>query len=270
MQSNLSRLPYNAGILIFLLTGSCRIAAQSTNPWPTIGAIPLPAGYHRIPATDGSFTVWLRNIRLKKDRTVYLFNGSPKRNQDAQFAVLDIPVGHQDLQQCADAVMRLRAEWLYAAGVSGAITFYTEQGRRLNFQEWLQQHPIETRRPLADTRREAFDKYLTTVFTYCSTRTLQRQLLPVPDFSAIDAGEVLIRAGSPGHAMLVADVAEDSHGHRIYLLAQSYMPAQDIHIVVSPDGGLSPWYRADAANPLIQTPEWTFKTSELCNWPLIK
>jgi hypothetical protein len=258
MQSNLSRLPYNAGILIFLLTGTCRISAQAVNPWPTIGAIPLPAGYHRIPATGASFGGWLRNIPLKKDRTVYLFNGSPKRNQDAQFAVLDIPVGRQDLQQCADAVMRLRAEWLYAAGDFGAITFYTEQGRRLNFREWLQQHP-------ADNRRKAFDNYLTTVFTYCSTRTLRRQLLPDPNFFAIDAGEVLIRAGSPGHAMLVADVAEDDHGHRIYLLAQSYMPAQDIHIVVAPDGGLSPWYRADI--PVVYTPEWIFKTNELCNWP---
>lgn len=267
MRSNLSLLPYNAGILIFFLMCSCRIAAQPTNPWPTIGAIPLPAGYHRIPATGASFAGWLRNIPLKKDRTVYLFNGSPKRNQDAQFAVLDVPVGHQDLQQCADAVMRLRAEWLYAAGAPGAISFYTEQGRRLNFQEWLQQHPADPPRPRTDPRRAAFDKYLITVFTYCSTRTLRRQLQSVPDFLAIEAGEVLIRAGSPGHAMLVADVAEDGHGHRIYLLAQSYMPAQDIHIVVAPDGGLSPWYRADAAGSLIQTPEWTFRTNELCSWP---
>ncbi|WP_431216773.1 hypothetical protein ACQ86N_20740 [Puia sp. P3] len=54
MQSNLSRLPYNAGILIFLLTDSRRMAAQSTNPWPTIGAIPLPAGYHRVPGQDAA------------------------------------------------------------------------------------------------------------------------------------------------------------------------------------------------------------------------
>lgn len=263
MRSNLSLLPYNAGILIFFLMCSCPLAAQPANPWPTIGTIPLPAGYHRIPATGASFAGWLRNIPLKKDRTVYLFNGSPKRNQDAQFAVLDVPVGHQDLQQCADAVMRLRAEWLYAAGALGDITFYTEQGRRLNFQEWLRQHP-------ANPRRAAFDRYLITVFTYCSTRTLRRQLQAIEDFHTISAGEVLIRAGSPGHAMLVTDVAEDVHGHRIYLLAQSYMPAQDIHIVVAPDGGLSPWYRADAAGPLIQTPEWTFKTNELYDWPTIK
>ena len=56
-----------------------------------------------------TFGAWLRSVPLKKNLTVYLYNGVPKRNQEAQFAVLDVSVGHEDLQQCADAVMRLRA-----------------------------------------------------------------------------------------------------------------------------------------------------------------
>ncbi len=68
--------------------------------------------------------------------------------------------------------------------------------------------------------------------------------------------------------MLVVDMAEDGRGHRIYLLAQSYMPAQDIHIVKNPaDGSLSPWYQADASEITIETPEWMFKTNELRTWP---
>ncbi|WP_431216774.1 DUF4846 domain-containing protein [Puia sp. P3] len=51
--------------------------------------------------------------------------------------------------------------------------------------------------------------------------------------------------------MLVADVAEDAPGHRIYLLARSYMPAQDLQIVNSPEGGLSPRYRADISGAQI-------------------
>jgi hypothetical protein len=56
------------------------------NPYPNIAAIPLPPGIHRCPAGDDSFCAWLRRIPLKKDRTVYLYNGVPKRNQDVQFA----------------------------------------------------------------------------------------------------------------------------------------------------------------------------------------
>ena len=119
------------------------------NPYPTIGAIPLPAGYHRLAEAEGSFGAWLRTVGLKKGTTVYLYNGKPKENQDAQFAVLDVSVGHEDLQQCADAVMRLRAEYLYSRGEYSAIVFYTETGQHLNFAEWT-----------TDRRRSAFDGYL--------------------------------------------------------------------------------------------------------------
>ena len=257
MQANLRCLLYKAGIIIFALSGSCHLAAQHSNPYATIAAIPVPPGYHRIPAEPASFTTWLRNIPLKKDRTVYLFDGRPKRNQDAQFAVLNISVGKQDLQQCADAVMRLRAEYLYSLHSYSNIDFYTEQGARLNFGQW-----VKTRGP------SSFSSYLTTVFTYCSTRTLEKQLLPVTNYRTISAGEVLIKGGSPGHAMLVADIAEDAKGRRIYLLAQSYMPAQDIHIVNNPsDAAISPWYESNVPDTYIQTPEWTFRINELRCWP---
>jgi hypothetical protein len=228
-----------------------------TNPYPTIGAIPLPTGFHRISAPERSFCTWLRNVPLKKDRTVYLFDGTPKRNQDAQFAVLDISVGHTDLQQCADAVMRLRAEYLYASGDLQKIEFKTGQGVRLNFLEWC----------TGDRARRRFDRYLKRVFEYCGTWSLERQLR-LRHLDAISAGDVLIKGGFPGHAMLVVDIAEDGSGHRIYLLAQSYMPAQDIHIVRNlAEPGISPWYRADPAETQIETPEWTFTTNQLRTWP---
>src|SRR5690242_20715529 len=108
---------------VILLLLSCA-TGPGLNPYPTICAIPPPPGYHRIAASD-PFTSWLRSIPLKKNRTVYLYDGSRKYNQTAQFAVLDISVGHQDLQQCADAVMRLRAEYFYARKDYNSICFYT-------------------------------------------------------------------------------------------------------------------------------------------------
>jgi hypothetical protein len=95
----------------------------NTNPYKTISGIPLPAGYERVAADTGSFAAWLRTLPLKKDKTVYLYNGLPKVNQAAQFAVIDISVGNKDLQQCADAVMRLRAEYLYSRQRCSEIDF---------------------------------------------------------------------------------------------------------------------------------------------------
>jgi hypothetical protein len=90
--------------------------------------------------------------------------------------------------------------------------------------------------------------------------------IPAWTGSTIEPGDVLIRAGSPGHAMLVVDVAEDNHGHRTYLLAQSYMPAQDIYIVKNPGDNPGPWYRADTPPGRVITPEYIFKTNELRKW----
>ncbi len=53
---------------------------------------------------------------------------------------------------------------------------------------------------------------------------------------------------------------------KIFLLAQSYMPAQDIHILRNPDDeDLSPWYSVDFGEKL-HTPEWIFTKKELCRF----
>lgn len=218
-----------------------------------VGDIPLPEGFARLPAATGSFTEWLRRVRIKKDPVVYLYNGEKKRNQSAQYAVLDIPVGKKDLQQCADAVMRLRAEYLYQAGRCREISFSDNNGKA---------YPC----PGAIERKE-FERYLEKVFAWCGTASLEKQLHRVPVFSAIQPGDVLIRGGYPGHAVTVMDVAIDSTGQKIYLLAQSYMPAQDIHIVKNPaNEAANPWYSISSDNSLIYSPEWTFSTKELRRW----
>jgi hypothetical protein len=252
--------------------------SDKLNPYARVGLIPLPPGYHRLPVSHDPFTAWLRALPLKKDRTVYLYDGSPKRNQDAQYAVLDISVGKADLQQCADAVMRLRAEYLFATHDRINIDFYTEQGTRLNFLEWacggrvrldkdrLVRYTLQTPDHFDDSRF-SFDNYLTTVFTWCGTHTLEKQLIS-KNIETINGGDVLIKGGAPGHAMIVVDVAEDDKGRRIFLLAQSYMPAQDIHIVKNPnDARISPWYTAYSTRGMVETPEWTFTTSQLRTWP---
>jgi hypothetical protein len=75
---------------------------------------------------------------------------------------------------------------------------------------------------------------------------------------------VFIQKKNPyGHAVIVVDMAENNEGSKIYLLAQSYMPAQSIHILKNMgDSGLSPWYKISADNEII-TPEWTFLKGDL-------
>lgn len=66
--------------------------------------------------------------------------------------------------------------------------------------------------------------------------------------------------------MIVIDVAMNSEGKKVFMLAQSYMPAQDIHIVRNPmNEKLSPWYELNDEEEII-TPEWVFKRNHLREW----
>ena len=60
------------------------------------------------------------------------------------------------------------------------------------------------------------------------------------------------------HAVLVVDVAEHSDGRRVMALAQSYMPAQQIHVLDNPASPGSPWY-AVVPGEKLATPEWSFE-----------
>lgn len=225
----------------------------NTNPYATIAAIPVPNGFYRMQTDSGSYAAWLQRLPLKKNKTVCLFNGHPKANQTAQFAVIDISTGNKDLQQCADAVMRLRAEYLYSQKIWAAIDF-------------ADNNHTHYRLP-AGANRALFNQYLEKVFSYCGTASLERQLESVTDFKKLEAGDVLIKGGAPGHAMQVMDIAINKEGKRLYLLAQSYMPAQDMHVVINPaNSRFSPWYEADD-QPIIETPEWRFIKPCLKKWP---
>ena len=199
-----------------------------------------------------SFGEWLRNISLKKGKQVYLYNGELKKNQRAQFAVMDIPVGKKDLQQCADALMRLRSEYLFNQKKYSAIEF-RDNAEKL--YKWR-----------GESDRPGFEKYLENVFGMCGSASLEKQLKPVSSLNEIQAGDVFIKGGFPGHAMMVMDVAMNNKGKKIFMLAQSYMPAQDIHIVKNPvNDTLSPWYEVNDAKEII-TPEWKFINEQLRRW----
>jgi hypothetical protein len=225
---------------------------KDENPFAFISTIPLPEGFNRIKASDNSFANWLRNISLKKDKTVYTYNNQPKGNQHAQFAVLDISAGNKDLQQCADAVIRLRAEYLFAQKQFEEISFRDNSGKIYPFTK--------------PYNRDNFMRYLDRVFGMCGSSSLSKQLKPVNEFRMMEIGDVLIRGGFPGHAEMVVDMAENLKGEKIYLLAQGFMPAQDIHVLVNPaNKNLSPWYSVND-EPIIETPEYTFYTRELKKW----
>ena len=114
-----------------------------------------------------------------------------------------------------------------------------------------------------DNSYREFRRYLNDVFTYAGTYSLSRELRRVEGGVAqMQSGDVFVHGGFPGHAALVADIAIDSrNGRRAFLLLQSFMPAQEMHILKNPKTGRSRYY--DDFDATLVTPEWYFRRNDL-------
>jgi hypothetical protein len=248
-------------------------------PWlgraPTktvIDRFATPDGFARIAAEPGSFAEWLRHLPLTPEGTPVLLHDSRKKaDQSGAAAVIDIDIGGADLQQCADAIIRLRAEYLFSIGVFTDIAFDFTSGDRyefLSYAEGITPTVSGAKVTWRQGRRNSgshasMRRWLDIVFTYAGTISLSRELSPVGSLSDAAAGDALILPGSPGHAILIVDMAVDpATGRKAALLAQGFMPAQSVHLLVNADDPeRSPWFIL-GEDRVVVTP-WVFTADRL-------
>ena len=231
-----------------------------------------PDGFTRTQVADDSFAAYLRNLPLKpKGSKVLYYNGAEKNKPNVYCAVVNLPIGKLDLHQCADAVMRLRAEYLYDNKRYNEIHFILMNGFDADLSTWTEGYSIKVngnntswaKTAEASDSYDTFWSYMEFVFTYAGTLSLEKQLTSKP-MNQLEIGDVLIRGGAPGHAVIVVDKAYNSTTKEVvYMLAQSYMPAQETQILVNPNNEkYSPWYVLNN-DAVIQTPEWDFENTQL-------
>ena len=253
-------------VLSFLFTFSILLAQETIEK-----RFDTPKGYTRTTEKLGSFGHYLRNLPLKPEHSlVTYYNGNKKPNHNVYEAVVDLPIGNQNLHQCADAVMRLRADYFYQKQQFEQIHFNFTNGFRVDFNKWIQGYRIHLKgntttwvkkvAPAHD--KQTYWEYLEQVFQFAGTASLSKELIPV-QVSEIQIGDVFIKGGFPGHAVIVVDMAVNEKGKKVFLLAQSYMPAQEIQILTNPNSTtLGAWYSENFGTKLI-TPEWEFTVNQL-------
>jgi hypothetical protein len=233
-----------------------------------------PSGYQRLEKPVGSLQGYLRKYEMKPDKSpVLLYDGSEKRNQKAHAAVFSMPLVKGDLQQCADSVIRMYGEYLWSAGAHDSIAFHLTNGFLMEYSSWKDGKRLNVegnkvsweKRETFDDSNESFLKYLRQVMIYAGTISLDNECSSV-DLNQILAGDLLIRGGSPGHCVMVVDVAEDASGNRSFLLAQGYMPAQEFQVLKNPLHKEDPWYYVSEIQDSIVTPEYKFNMGDLKRW----
>lgn len=232
----------------------------------------VPEGYKRIEVEPGSFGAYLRQLPLKPHGTeVKYYDGSIKENKNIYDAVINLDIGDNDLHQCADAIMRLRAEYFWNREEYDKIHFNFTNGFRVDYSEWMKGKRISVngnktswvRKYQASNSYQDFWDYLEIIFMYAGTLSLEKEL-ESSEISELKTGDIFIRGGSPGHAVIVVDMAfNPKTNEKIFLLAQSYMPAQELQVLKNPsDEKLSPWYSVNFGEEL-ETPEWKFSKKHL-------
>src|SRR5690606_8747477 len=96
-----------------------------------------PKDYKWVDEKSDSFGYFIENFKLKSyGSPVLKYDGTPVSTQHLHEAVFDIDTGNKDLQQCADAVIRLRAEYLYKVKRYDEIKFHFTSGDLLSWNDY--------------------------------------------------------------------------------------------------------------------------------------
>ncbi len=196
---------------------------------------------------DTTWQYFLQHLPAEKKEVVD-FTGKKIDNQQKHFAVLPYDVGTRDLQQCADALIRLRAEYLFSRKRFKGINFLFTNGHWFSFSAYcaglrpqLQNNQLVWQeKQTAAFTHTSLRAYLDVVFSYAGTASLSKQLMKVNDFAV---GTIIMKPGSPGHCMMIVDEVANQDGRRSFKLVEGFMPAQSIYILRNPDlVENSPWY----------------------------
>jgi len=235
-----------------------------------------PEGYERVYNDD--YSKFLRKFPLKKDNIVKLYDGTNKDNYSFEYnteiwdAVFDYDIGKKDLHQCADAVLYMRANYLHTKGLTDKLHYTFLSGYEANYLDFITHYYIVNGSTVSLASRnnalidnlETFGKWIEKIWMWSNTESIDTYDSFSVAIKDIRPGDFFIQSnpGSFGHAINVVDVVVNSiTKKKKFMLSQSYMPAQETHILINPENG-GVWYTLDEYKD-IETPEWTFTVNQL-------
>ena len=214
----------------------------------------------------GTWKHFLQHLPIKKGAVID-YRGREIPEQSKHIAIVDYDIGTRDLQQCADALMPLRAEYLFSTNQHEKIGFHFTSGHYFSWNDYCAgKRPVIRGNNVkfamsasCSKTHPALRKYLDIVYTYAGTISLYREL---KETSKFEIGTVIITPGSPGHCSIVVDEGVSSNGERMYKLAEGYTPAQSIYVLRnSYDEKISPWYALK--HTVINTSSYRFSNYKL-------
>lgn len=230
----------------------------------------VPVGYKRADYSKGSFEEYLRNYKLKPfGSKIINYDNSEYFWQGGHIGILEIPVPKNGLQQCADALIRIRSEYLWDNNRKDEIGFKFTSGHYCSWTKYAKGYRPKikgnnvTFHKTASTNasKDNFYNYLNLIYMYSGTLSLFNELKSIKA-KDLKIGDMLIRGGSPGHIVMIADEIVNDNGEKLFLLFQGNTPAQSVHLVKNlEDGSISPWYQLED-DAVIPVSNYTFSSAK--------
>jgi len=220
-----------------------------------------PEGYKRVNYLTKSFEEYLRNYKLRPfGSKIINYDNTEYYWQNGHIGVLDIPVPKNGLQQCADALIRIRSEYLWDNNRKDEIGFNFTSGHYCSWKKYAEGYRPKIngnkvtfyKMANSDNSKVNFYRYLNLIYTYSGTLSLYNELKSVKA-KDLKIGDMLIKGGSPGHIVIIADEVVNDKGEKLFLLFQGNTPAQSVHLVKNlENSSISPWYQLidDAVTPV--------------------
>ncbi len=230
----------------------------------------VPKGYKRVSYKTGSFQEYLRHYKLKPYGTKIInYDNSEYFAQNWHDAILEVPVPSNGLQQCADALMRIRSEYLWSQNRKNEIGFNFTSGHYCSWIKYadgyrpkIKGNKVTFHKTAASNHSKTnFYKYLNLIYTYAGTLSMHSELQKI-SIEEIRIGDMLVKPGSPGHIEIIVDEIVNQQGDKMFLLAQGNTPAQSVCLLKNFENtAISPWYTFDKAEP-VDTPSYYFSKAQ--------
>ncbi len=226
----------------------------------------VPKDFKRVAYDKNSFQNYLRYYPLKPyGSKIINYDDSEYFAQDWHEAIFEVSVPKNGLQQCADALMRIRSEYLWQQNRKDEIGFNFTSGHYCSWIKYAQGYRPKIvgnkvtfhKTASPNDTKSNFYKYLNLIYTYAGTLSMYHEL-PKVAVSDLKIGDMLVKPGSPGHIEIIVDEIVDDQGNKMFLLAQGNTPAQSVCLLKNfEEASISPWYRFDKNEP-VYTPSYYF------------
>ena len=231
----------------------------------------VPEGFKRVDYPKGSFQDYLRNYQLKSfGSKIINYDNSFYFWQRGHIGILEVPVPKNGLQQCADALIRIRSEYLWDNDRKDEIGFNFTSGHYCSWKRYAEGYRPKIngskvtfhKTAKSDTSKANFYKYLNLIYTYSGTLSLYNELPSISNAKDLQIGDMLIKGGTPGHIVMICDEAINEKGEKLFLLFQGNTPAQSVHLVKNlQDSNISPWYQLEKDQE-ISVSNYTFDSAK--------